>query len=418
MFKGKKLLILGGASIHCKVVEAAKALGVYTIVTDYLVDSPAKLMADEKWMLNIMDIDEIVERCLEEKIDGVLSVGIDPCQLPYQKICEKLGVPCFGSEEQFQRLTDKRAFKEFCIQNGVDVIPEYTEEDAANGSIEYPVLIKPAMSRGSRGQTICYDSNGIEEAISFAKAESGSGDVVIEKFMGGKQDFSMTYVVMDGEPVLVRTGDRYLGKAEDGLNKQCVFSMSPSSHTDMYLANVDEKVKGFIRSLGLKNAPIFMQGFVDGETVRFYDPGLRFPGTEYEQLFYKATGTDLMKIMVCFALTGVMDTRFGEIENGYKLCGCHAVQMFVPAGAGTIAAFDGLDAIEAHPNVVAVSQRNFVGETVPASGDVRQRICEIVILVDETTTVSDMVSFVYSKLSVKDENGSDMLVSKVDPAWF
>jgi hypothetical protein len=186
----------------------------------------------------------------------------------------------------------------------------------------------------------------------------------------------------------------------------------------MYLANVDEKVKGFIRSLGLKNAPIFMQGFVDGETVRFYDPGLRFPGTEYEQLFYKATGTDLMKIMVCFALTGVMDTRFGEIENGYKLCGCHAVQMFVPAGAGTIAVFDGLEAIEAHPNVVAVSQRYFVGETVPASGDVRQRICEIVILVDETTTVSDMVSFVYSKLSVKDENGSDMLVSKVDPAWF
>lgn len=116
MEKQKNCLFLEGASIHCKVVEAAKALGIYTIVTDYLVDSPAKLMADEKWMLNITDIDEIVQKCKEEQVDGVLSVCIDPCQRPYQKICEKLNFPCFGNEEQFFTLTDKRAFKEFCIK--------------------------------------------------------------------------------------------------------------------------------------------------------------------------------------------------------------------------------------------------------------------------------------------------------------
>ncbi len=416
MFKGKKLLILGGASIHCKVVEAAKELGVYTIVTDYLVDSPAKVMADEGWMLNIMDVDDIVKRCREEKVDGVLSVGIDPCQRPYQQICEKLGVPCFGDYNQFHVLTDKRAFKDFCVKNNVDVISEYTEQDAEAGTIEYPVLVKPVDSRGSRGQTICYDDSNIKAAIDFAKSESSNGNAVIEKYMGGKQDFSMTYVVMDGEPVLVRTGDRYLGKEEDGLNKQCIFSMSPSSHTQMYLDKVDERVKGFIRDLNIKNAPLFMQGFVDGETVRFYDPGLRFPGTEYEQLFCKATGTNLMKIMVCFALTGIMDTRFGEIQNGYKLNGCHAVQMFISAGAGTIAVFEGVDEIEAHPNVVTVSQRYFVGETVPPSGDVKQRICEVVILVDENTTVKDMTDWVYGKLNVRDENGNDMVVSKMDTA--
>ena len=112
--KGKRLLILAGATVHCKVVEAAKAMGVHTIVTDYLEHSPAKDMADEKWMLNIMDVDAIVERCKNEQVDGVLNFCIDPAQRPYAQICEKLGLPCYGTSEQVHIMTDKPSFKSFC----------------------------------------------------------------------------------------------------------------------------------------------------------------------------------------------------------------------------------------------------------------------------------------------------------------
>ena len=62
--KGKKLLILAGADVHVKVVQAAKELGVYTIVTDYLSreDSPAKQIAEEYWDLSITDVDEIADK--------------------------------------------------------------------------------------------------------------------------------------------------------------------------------------------------------------------------------------------------------------------------------------------------------------------------------------------------------------------
>ena len=86
----KKLLILGGTAQQIKLVEAAKKMGVYTIVTDYLVDSPAKKVADEAWMLNIKDVDQIVERCKQEQVNGVICGYIDPCQRPYQQICEAL----------------------------------------------------------------------------------------------------------------------------------------------------------------------------------------------------------------------------------------------------------------------------------------------------------------------------------------
>lgn len=126
-FQGKKLLIIGGAFQHCKLVEAARELGVKTYVTDYLPleKAPAKQMADKYYTYNITDIDEIVELCKNEEIDGVISTSLDACQKPYQRICEKLGAPCFGTKEQFDILTDKNLFKTYCRKNGVDVIPEY-----------------------------------------------------------------------------------------------------------------------------------------------------------------------------------------------------------------------------------------------------------------------------------------------------
>jgi len=74
----KKLLVLAGAGPHCKVVEAAKEMGIYTIVTDYLHDSPAKLIADEALENNIFDVDELVKYVKEHKVDGVLGFCIDP----------------------------------------------------------------------------------------------------------------------------------------------------------------------------------------------------------------------------------------------------------------------------------------------------------------------------------------------------
>ena len=46
---GKKLLVLGGNALTCDIVNTAKRLGVYVIVTDWneVEVSPAKQIADE-----------------------------------------------------------------------------------------------------------------------------------------------------------------------------------------------------------------------------------------------------------------------------------------------------------------------------------------------------------------------------------
>lgn len=226
---GKKLLILGGAVLHCELINTAKRLGVETYVTDYLPAdrSPAKQIADHAWDLNITAVDAIVERCCEEKIDGVLNLYYDPCQRPYQAICEKLGLPCFGNKEQFEIFTDKKRFLKTCVKYGLDIIPQYQEADFEfdNPAIEYPVYVKPSDSRASRGQSVCRCYAEAAPAIEKARCESRNGEVVIERFLSDALNMQLTLLMVDGQLHIENMIEEY--KGEKGFSSVSICSLAP-----------------------------------------------------------------------------------------------------------------------------------------------------------------------------------------------
>ena len=415
-FKGKKILILAGAGVHCKDVIAAKELGVYTIVTDYLDPhlSPAKQIADESWMLSITDVDAIVAKCKEEHVDAVLSHCIDPAQIPYMEICERLDVPCYGTREQFEILTDKRKFKDYCQSHNVDVIPDYTEDDIINDRVEYPIFIKPTNSRGSRGQSICKNKEEALKGLKYAKDESSDGNYVCEKYMGGKQDIASALFVIDGEPHVVKFGDRHLGRIEDNLDKQVMCTWLPSKYTKMFEEKVMERVKDMVRSLGIKFGPVFMQGFVDGDTIRYYDPALRMPGGDYDLVLKYATGFDIAKTLVHFALTGDTKTCFGNPNDCFKLNGGIGLLMCASVKPGLLAHVEGLKTLEMHKNVVYCRQIIPEGEVIPDSGDVRQRVAAVGAYVPSEKDVPSFIKDFYDTYKIKDENGQDMIISKFE----
>lgn len=415
---GKKLLVIGGAFQHCKIVEAAHDMGVIVYVVDYLPleKAPAKKIADYHFEFNITDYESIIAMCQREKIDGVIATSLDACQKPYQEICARLNLPCFGNKEQYHILTDKRAFKAFGLAHGLDVIPSYLSEDIESGAadVHYPVLVKPAMSRGSRGQTICWNASEVKNAIDFAKNESFNGEVIIEQYMSGYDEFTMTYVVVDGEPILVRTGDRFLGDASDGLDKLCIAGISPSKYNDFYLENANDKVCRFIRELGIKNGPVFMQGFVDGNTVRFFDPGLRFPGIEYERMFNEVYHVDPEKALIEFALTGSMSKDYLTHDHNSSLQGRYAVDILVGLKPGIITRISGVEKIKNDNRVVCVFLRCKEGDEIKSTGNVNQRLCEIDVVCDSIPDVKEFVNEVYHLLSVTDSCGNEMVTSKLN----
>lgn len=417
--RDKKLLILAGSDVHCKVVRAAKELGCYTVVTDYLVDSPAKKIADESLMFSITDVDGIVAYCKEHHIDGVLNFCNDTAQMPYYRICSELGVPCFCTKEQVEIFSNKELFKKTCTSYGVDVIQQYTEQDIDSGLITYPVIVKPVDSRGSRGVGRCNTPEELTAALQLAKKESKSGNAIIERCMYGKQDFTMTYFMVDGVPYLLRTGDRMLGLPEYGRDRQCTCMVCPSKHLPMYLEHVDSKIKNMLIRLGVKNGPVFMQGFVDGDTVRVYDPGIRFPGGDFETIYRNLVGADVIKAMVQFAITGKIEIDTSLLEKGYLLNNSYSVLLDIDAAPGTIGRFDGLDAIAQLPEVAYIMQKACVGEVIPDSGDVKQRVCVIGLIskgsLSEIHTVLDRIMHT---VRIEDTQGNDMVLQQLNPSYF
>lgn len=414
-FENKKLLILAGQDVHRKMVEAAKDLGCYTIVADYLVDSSAKKIADESSMISIVDVDGIVEFCKKKKIDGVVNCCNDLASRIVQQVNEKMKWPNIGTWEQVETMTNKGLFKKLCLNNNVDVVEEYDEDDLKKGTIKFPVLVKPIDSRGSRGSTICDNLSELEFAVSKAKEASSSGRILIERYMGGHQELSITYLVIDGVPHLISVGDRHSGRREDNVDKILSCMIQPSWSIDLYLKNVDAKVKNMLIKLGLKNTAVFMQGFVDGETVRMFDPAIRFPGNEYERAFTKANGFNPMDSIISYALNGKMDDFDGRYEGSYNLKGKVAVQYMINCRPGTISKFIGIKEIEHHPRVVYVGYKYDVGATITNTGDTNHRVFDITFVVDRNEkSVNEVVDFVNEKLRVLDKNGDDMIVSKFD----
>lgn len=409
-FEGEKILILGGANQHLKFVEAAKEMGLYTIVTDYLPDSPCKKICDESLMLNITDVEGIVSYCKKNKVDGVVAGFLDPCQIPYAKICDELGLPCYGTPEQFFKFTNKIAFKELCRKNGVNVIRDYTEEDYKANRIEYPVFVKPVDSRGSRGQTVCHTSDEMDEAIRFAKEQSSNGDILIEQYMGDCDEVQITNFVINGEVYLERTVDSYRGDANKKLQKVASCSISPSKYTDVYLANCHESVCNMIKDLGISNGPIFMQGFYRNGQFYFFDPGLRFPGVEFERIYKKVWQIDMAELLIYFALTGEFPEGAELPKDGAKLNGCIGAVLFPVLSGGKIQHIRGLEKYRTNPHVVSCLTRYEEGKEVGWTFDVNQRYAEIDVLGEGLAEVKEQIDLFYKEVLVVDEEGNNMLL--------
>lgn len=416
MFKlaGKKILILGGANQHLKIVEAAKEMGVYTIVTDYLQDSPCKKICDEALLLNITDVEGISNYCKRNNVSGIVSGFLDPCQMPYSRICSELGLPSIGTYEQFFQLANKHALKDLCKRNGVGTIPEYTEEDVIADKVDYPVYVKPVDSRGSRGQTFCKSKETIFDAIAFAKKESSTGDVLIEKYMGDCDEVQVTCFVANGEVFLERTVDSYRGTNENNLNKVVSCSISPSKYTDLYLANAHESVCRMIKDLGITNGPFMIQGFHKDGHFYFFDSGLRFPGVEYERVYKAVYGIDFAKLLVYFSLTGEFPHDIKIPNDGVWLDGKIAAVLFPVVREGEIHKVSGIEEYKEDKRVISVSTRYSEGDVQVWTGDVNQRFAEIDVLANDVVEISEIINKFYNTVSVKDTSNSEMLFDQFD----
>lgn len=409
-----KIMILGGANLHCKLVEAAHQMEKETIVVDNVKNSPAKLISDYSYDIDVKDVDRLADICRNQNIKAVLSAYLDFCQPYYQKLCSLLNCPCFGTDEQFKIFTDKELFKKKCLEYGVNTIKGYTEKELQSlDVVEYPIYIKPSISQGSKGQCVCYNKEEALRAINGAKMISKNGKVIIEKYMAKKHIIQVTYLVLDGIPKLIRTADQINGSDKYGMQHIAIAGISPSKYTNLFLKKVNHKIKNMIKHIGIKNSPVFMQGFVDEDDFYFFDPGLRFPGTEASRIFKNVMNIDLMQAMIEFSFSGKILSLQNVIdEDTVYLKNYIILNLFPFIKKGKIKSISPIDNLLKINGVEYVTYRHKVGDVVDDTKDVNQRIAEINILGTTKEKINNTIKDVYDILQVLDVKGNNMILDR------
>ena len=413
--RGKKLLILGANTETIPLVEKAKSLGVYTIVTDYNPDAPAKKHADKKIDIDGSCVSALIEFVKNEKIDGVM-VGVAEALLPaYQQLCEALSFPCYINKEHLETIIDKSVFKSVCRKNGVRTVPEYLDVQKKMRIKKFTVIVKPVDSCSAKGISVCHNPKEFEAGIKKAFQFSVRGKYIVEKYMTGSEA-DVHYAIKDGVPVISCMFDRYENSVGSGFAKLPTAFIFPSWRLDTFIKNQDESFKRVIADIGLTNGPLFFSGFIDDDgMLACTETGHRFTGSQEPMIIEKMTGFSMMEMLIRYALTG--ETGDDDIE---KMVDPHIKQWCCKLSPiikeGKIAKISGIDKISKIPEVFYVLQSYYEGDIISGEGTLRQIFIRYFIATNTIEKMSEVINEIQNTLSVLDESGKSMIIQTFDTA--
>lgn len=408
--QGKRLLLLGGDTFSVDIVRTAKAMGIYTIVTDWYDTrrSPAKLLADEYWDISTEAYDQLLSKMRERQVDGVLT-GFTDSYLPvYQHLCELASLPCYGTKEQFAYFTDKAQYKALCRQFGVPTVDDYDPDDP---DIHFPVLVKPVDSSGSRGITVCHDREQMLDAIERAKQFAKRQQALVERYMPGRE-VTVFWLFVDGQAYLTGVANRHVQPCGEGRIPLPVGYTFPSIHTLRYRQQVEHKAKDMFRHAGIQNGMLFMQCKVEDGTCFVYDIGYRLTGSLEYKILEHLYGYNPLKMLLRFALTGHMTTDPQPLPI-HPVYPRPAFNVSCLCGPGTIARIDGLEQLEQDPHVLGTNIAHMPGDTITEQmcGLLTQITVRVIGYTDTAEELLPIMNRIEQTVRVFDNTGQDMRLS-------
>lgn len=414
----RKFLLLGGKPIGSyDIAKYAKSKGAHVIVCDYLDDSQsmAKQIANEQWSYSTADLESILERASAEAVDciftGVHEFNLKQCQ----NICSKMNLPFYASENEIVVSSQKHIYKEIFKRNGIDVIPEFNiSSDSSYDEFEFPVIIKPVDSSGAYGINICNNKQELKSCIRDSLKYSTTGKVIAERYIENKEEITIVYFLVDGNPYLASVADRFVKSFDNNIIPLPVGYIWPSKFLGLYSDCLDAKMQKSIREMGLQNGMLFIQAIVKENVIYPYDIGFRLSGTQEHLVLESICGYNPLKLLTDFSFDGYFKNKselLKKINPHFKEYACNITFLAKPS---KIHKFVGIDEVRKMPGVIRVVKNKLEGEVIPKSalGTLNQVVLRIFAKAENLENLKRTITLVTSKISVLDESSNNVLIKK------
>ncbi|MXP24695.1 ATP-grasp domain-containing protein [Altererythrobacter indicus] len=224
----KRLFVANRGEIALRVVKAAQALNIETVVavSDADWESAAAKMADRAVVLgpasaakSYLDPRLVVHAARESGCDGLHpGYGFLSERAILPRLCEDHGIAFVGPRpDVIEALGDKLQARAMASAAGVPLVPG--SENIASGAdarregdrIGYPVLLKAAAGGGGRGMVIANNGDeaeaGFQRASAEAEAAFGDGTMFMERFVPEARHVEVQ-LMGDGQGKVLHFGER------------------------------------------------------------------------------------------------------------------------------------------------------------------------------------------------------------------
>lgn len=322
MMKPKKLMLLGGLRYLLPVIEEAHKLGVHVITADYLPDNIAHKYSDEYCNVSIIDKEAVLKAAQELQIDGILSHAVDPGVVSAAYVAEQMGLPFQCSYKAACILQDKSLFRKFLADNGFNCPHAKGYNNAVDALkdvdyFEWPVIVKPVDSAGSKGVTKVENPKDLPQAIETALVSSISKSFIIEDFLNldGYQSSADIFTI-DGALVYPTYSDQLFNK--DAANPYTpAIEIWPATMEQKFQDELTGELQRLFTLLEVKSGIYNVESRVctNGKAY-IMEVSPRGGGNRIAELQDIATGQNLIKNEILKALGMPMDVITAPLYDG------------------------------------------------------------------------------------------------------
>lgn len=319
----KKLLLLGGSRYLLPAIKSAHDLGAYVITCDYCPHNYAHQFADEYHNVSIVDKDAVLKLAQKLNIDGIMSYATDPGVTTAAYVAEKLHLPGNNPYASVAILQNKGKFRKFLQENGFNVpkMKTFRSWDEARSSlyeIEYPVIVKPTDSAGSKGVTRVDKEDQLESAVSYALDHSIGHECIIEQFIE-KEGFSTDTdsFSIDGKLVFFSLNDQWFDSSAANEYTPAAYCW-PSTMPSKFQTELHDEIQRLLTLLHMGTSIYNIETRL-GKNGKPYimEVSPRAGGNRLAEVLRYACGQDLIKASVEGALGLPIDKLHDPIYQGH-----------------------------------------------------------------------------------------------------
>jgi len=307
----KTIMIFGAGINQLTLIEAARELGLTSVVIDPQETPPGKAKADFFYQVTGDDYQRTKEIAEKNNVDGIVTGQMENPLKIMARLAQEMGY-IFHSPKVIERSTNKYLMKQAFLANGIpcakgDLISNgklLTEEELTKYS--YPLIIKPLNAFSSKGVYRIDNYEDYTKIVSKTLEFSDNGSYLIEEFIDGPE-YSVETITYHGETTIIQYTEKMITPYPNTVE---IGHFQPAELSEVQKRNIDKIVKEAIFSLGIDNSAAHTEVKWSEKGPIVLEIGPRLGGDFIASYLTKAsTGIDMDKAAIKVALGEKPDLR-------------------------------------------------------------------------------------------------------------